>query len=239
MERIYRDGAWLGGWTIAGAIGLWSTVGLTVLAFTEAKPVDPPAWPPDAVAATELGLLFGGAMGLAVGGLQALLLHLRRPGGAAAWIAASAVGGAFTVGAGAFALCTWQGYYLPHPAVGIALLLGCFVAGCAQAAVLARRTKWAMGWPFLKLGAFGVGILAVGLSVFGADETRQWILSVAPQGSALFAQWGETVATIHVVATPALLYGFFTGLPLLRLGQGARRATPSDRSWLVVLSALM
>jgi hypothetical protein len=239
MERIYRDGAWLGGWTIVGAVGLWSTVGLTVLAFAESKPVDPPAWPPDAVAATELGLLFGGAMGLAVGGLQALLLHLRQPGNAAAWIAASVVGGALTVAAGTFALCTWQGYYLPHPAVGIALLLGCFAAGCAQAAVLARRTRWAIGWPFLKLGAFGVGILAVALSAFGADQTNKWIVSAAPQVARLFSEWGDTLATIHVVATPALLYGFFTGLPLLRLGQGARRATPRDRSLLVEFSALM
>lgn len=239
MERIYRDGAWLGGWTIVGAIGLWGTVGLTIFAFAQSKPVDPPGWPATADV-VELGLLAGAALGFVVGALQATLLHLRQPRNPLPWIAASTAGGALTVAAGAFALCNWQGYYLPHPAVGIALLLGCFVAGCAQAAVLFRRTRWAIGWPFLKVGAFAVGVLAVALSALGVDATRQWLDSTAavPQASRLLREWGETVGTIHVVVTPALLYGFFTGLPLLRL-QGARRATPRDRSWLVVLSALM
>lgn len=210
--------------------GLWSTVFLTAWIFLRSRAPDVEVRP-GAGELVPIALLAGLIQGAVIGGLQAGLLSRRIPGLAWAWTAASVLGAATTIGGGVFALTTYGWYYIPHPYTGVALCIGCVAVGCAQALVLARRTRWAAGWPVVKLAAVGAGIVACMLIGGGWGEIDRWSRNV--QAAAPFVhlvrQSTEYLMVALVVIVPAVAYGLLTGLPLVALfdqGEGSRIGSP-------------
>lgn len=195
--------AWIGA-TTGGAFAGWvAQIGLSrALAALSTRGYPDFAW------RVSWSLLYGVVFGVAIGALQAMVLHrtVDRPGWGG-WMWANLAGAVVaSLTFAAFPFTGWNSAsladrMLPAAAAGIA---GGAFAGLLQARVLARTTGirgW-IGWAPVAAGAGALGNLAgVGIWSLARENQLSWMA------------WAFAVSAVQVLLDNALT-GFLTGLPL-------------------------